>query len=384
MKMQSYKHLWTEEWLDQQRQIGDPLADAVVSRIMLEQGIDGVNRMFQTLTRHSDVKFDEMPEYLVDYFNHSEQWPDYAVPALIDAGQELFRRHGPAMTMLLMFKSLPQSYACAKGVQVLHATGRLTTQRGLDPFKRRLMETAQFVIDIMSSGALQPGAKGTISALKVRLIHSTIRHFLRDKGWDTATLGDPLNQEDKAGTLMAFSALVLEGLEKLNIGLTPMEKEAYTHCWNVVGHFIGVRRELIPANAEEADELGNLIFRHQVSYSKEGEELTDALLEFLHDTMPGKHGTTPEIMVHYLLGDDVSKAVGLKIKRTLWEYIVEWLLKHLFAHRDKQHMHIGNMVKLGDTLKLAFLESMAEHFNDHKKIQFNIPPDLRNDWNMGN
>ena len=380
--MKSNKHLWTDEWLMDQRQETDPVADAVIDRVIREHKIDGLNKMFQTLIRNKDVKYDLLPPFIKDYFEQGKHMPDFADPAKIAAGEEVFRRHGPAMTMLLMFKSLPQSYACADGVQVLHATGRLTTQRGLEPFKRRLMETSQFVINVMTTGAMKPGGQGIISALKVRLIHATIRHFLRDRGWDSEKLGAPLNQEDEAGTLMAFSALVLEGMEKLNVELTPDEKEAYVHCWNVVGHFMGIKRELLPATAQEADDLGNLIFDQQMAYSKEGEELTDALLEFLHDTLPAKHNKTPEIMVHFLLGNEASKAVGLKVKRNLWEFFVEWILKNLFKHKDKQHMHIADITKLGDRLKMDFLQAASLHFNDHKQIHFYIPPDLKNDWNI--
>jgi len=381
-KMKSYRHLWTNDWLLEQRTQTDEIADAFVKRVIDEHEIGAVHKMFQTLITKDHVDYDKLPGFISEYFEMSKTLPDYADPKLLRAGQEVFRRHGPAMTMLLMFKSLPQSYACANGVQVLYSTGRLTTQKGLAPFKRRLMETAQFVIYVMSEGGLEPGSKGITTALKVRLIHATIRQFLLQKGWDSKKLGDPLNQEDKAGTLMAFSALVLEGLEKLNIDLTPDEKEAYIHCWNVVGYFMGVKRELIPANADEADELGNLIFNQQIEYSEEGEVLADALLEFLHEFMPGKHGKTPEIMMHFFLGEEVSQAVGLKVRPSLWEWILEWLLKHIFKHKDKRYKHIPNIVKLGDKLKMKFLQASVNHVNDGKQVDFFIPPGLKDDWGI--
>jgi len=281
-----------------------------------------------------------------------------------------------------MFKSLPQSYACANGVKVLHSTGRLTSDKGLDPYKRRLMETSQFVINVMKDGGLDPNSQGIITALKVRLVHASIRYFLKQGNWDSQKYGEPINQEDLAGTLLAFSALQLEGLELLNIQLTNDEKEAFIHTWNVVGHYMGVKRELIPANAEESLTLGYLIFDQQIEYSVEGEELTQALLEFVHDVMPGKHANYPEIMLHYLLGKQASDAVGLKIKRTIWEYIVEWLLKNLFKHKDKQHLHIGNIVKLGDSLKMKLLQGSVFYFNKHKKVTFYIPPSLKKDWKI--
>jgi len=145
---------------------------------------------------------------------------------------------------------------------------------------------------------------------------------------------------------------------------------------------MGVKRELIPANADEADELGNLIFNQQIEYSEEGEVLADALLEFLHEFMPGKHGTTPEIMMHFFLGEEVSQAVGLKVRPSLWEWILEWLLKHIFKHKDKRYKHIPNIVKLGDKLKMKFLQASVNHVNDGKQVDFFIPPGLKDDWGI--
>jgi hypothetical protein len=381
-KMKSYSHLWTDEWLLAQRQESDDYADEVVKGIIDRDEIGKAHEIFRDLITNKHVDYKKLPPEYRTYFENALELPEYADTTLIELGEEVFRKHGPAMTMLLMFKSLPQSYACADGVQVLFATGRLRTEKGLEPFKRRLMETAQFVINVMSEGGLKPGGKGILTALKVRLIHATIRQFLLEKGWDSETLGDPLNQEDKAGTLMAFSALVLEGMEQLNIVLTPEEKEAYTHCWSVIGHFMGVKRELIPANAEEADRLGNLIFDQQMKYSKEGQDLAQALLEFLHDIMPGKHGKTPEIMMHYLLGNRVANALGLKIKLSLWELIVEWFLKTFFKHRDKQYKHVPNIIKVGEKLKMLLLQGSVIHWNDHKEVMFYIPPSLQEDWDL--
>jgi len=102
----------------------------------------------------------------------------------------------------------------------------------------------------------------------------------------------------------------------------------------------------------------------------------------MHHIMPGKHGSTPEIMMHYLLGDEASAAVGLRINQNLWEKIVEWFLTHLFRHNDRRHRHINDIVKLGDNLKMKFLQGSVNYFNDHKNVTFYIPPGLREDWKV--
>jgi hypothetical protein len=63
-----------------------------------------------------------------------------------------------------MCRSLPEAYACKKGAQVLHQTGRLSegTDGSLERFKRRLMETSQFVVNICTPGVYSSDGSGTI------------------------------------------------------------------------------------------------------------------------------------------------------------------------------------------------------------------------------
>ncbi|RYF48465.1 MAG: DUF2236 domain-containing protein, partial [Cytophagaceae bacterium] len=113
---------------------------------------------------------------------------------------------------------------------------------------------------------------------KIRLIHAGARWFsLHSKRWDMAW-GYPVNQEDMAGTNLAFSYIVLLGLRKLNVSMTEQEEEDYLHHINVVGYFNGVSEELMPQNLREAYNLGNAIARRQFAPSEAGVGLTRSLL----------------------------------------------------------------------------------------------------------
>src|SRR6187549_451702 len=127
--------------------------------------------------------------------------------------------------MLLCCYSLPSSYAARKGVQVLHRTAYLAKRPN-----RRLFETAQFIVDVLSPGGLGPLGHGQRTAQKVRLMHAAIRHLiLHDPNtrWPADDLGVPINQEDLLGTLMTFTWLILDGLSRLGVRLTPQEQQAY-------------------------------------------------------------------------------------------------------------------------------------------------------------
>ena len=56
------------------------------------------------------------------FANQNEDWPAWADPDLVRAGQEVFGAYGPQLGMGLFMASLPADYAFAKGVQVLVAT----------------------------------------------------------------------------------------------------------------------------------------------------------------------------------------------------------------------------------------------------------------------
>jgi hypothetical protein len=277
---------------------------------------------------------------------------------------------------------MPQSYACKTGALLLHKTGRLTTKDNDIPFQRRLMETSQFVINVMTPGGLHPGSQGMITAQKIRLIHASIRYYIKEKGWDSKNLGEPINQEDLVGTLLSFSALVVEGLDKMQIELTAYEKEAYIHSWNVIGHIIGVTDELIPDNYSEAVELGNAIFHHQMEKSKEGQELTDACVLFMQQRLPFFLRGVPRSMIHYLIGPAASEAVGLHVKHNWVDKLTAKFLRYSFRHKDSDYPHHPGMVKVSEYLKTHLIKGLINHYNHHKKINFYIPPSLSERWKV--
>ena len=144
------------------------------------------------------------------------------------------------MTMALFCWSLPCSYSCAKGVQVLGLTRRI----GKEPH-RRILETAQFILDVMAEGGLEAGGHGVRTAQKIRLLHTTIRYHIRTKpGWN-ADWGVPINQEDLAGTLLSF-ALLPRTLVKMGLDFTAKEEAAFFHCWRVIGRILGIEEALLP------------------------------------------------------------------------------------------------------------------------------------------
>mmetsp|Transcript_10901 Transcript_10901/g.14987 ORF Transcript_10901/g.14987 Transcript_10901/m.14987 type:complete len:101 (+) Transcript_10901:562-864(+) len=95
---------------------------------------------------------------------------------------------------------------------------------------------------------------------KVRLTHAFVRYDLCSESashnWSFEKDGIAINQRDQAGTLMVFSILIIDCLERLGAHVTKEEKEAVLHLWQVVGSMQGIDLRLIPQNVEEAFGLG--------------------------------------------------------------------------------------------------------------------------------
>jgi hypothetical protein len=374
---------WTVEFLEGKRKETDALADSTVKEIMARNEKVRVNHLFEHIVRDRDHLPADAPEELKAYFAKTSALPSWADPDLIALGQQVYIRHGIWISLLLSYKSLPECYACAKGAEVLHRTARLNEQHGsMETYSRRIAETARFVMLAMSPGGLSAQGKGMVAAQKVRLIHAVIRYYLRQQSWDSAKYDEPINQEDMAGTLMSFSALILLGMERLGINLEPVEKEAYIHCWRVIGHVVGLHEDMIPENAADAIQQGVSILDHQMARSEQGSALMKALLEF-QDKKSGlmMSSETNVAMMRLMMGREISDLLDVpgvdqkKIDK------LELRIKRIARFMEKvDHSLVFAMLLQFFTRILSNL--MIRRMTRSKIINFYIPKSLKKDWGV--
>lgn len=300
-------------FLETQRSVGDPPADAVIAELFA--GGTGVvvatGRLLRDLVDNDDVPVASLPAPVREYFAGGAL-PTWADRAAIARSSELFHRLAPQIILLLHTMSLPYCYAARRGVQVLARTGRL--QSGT---QRRVLETAQFVLDVLAPGGLDHDPErfgaGLRSAQKVRLMHATIRHLLRaDRTWDPGW-GTPINQEDLAGTLISFSGVILSGLGRLGVDLDPRERDDYVHTWNVVGSLLGVDERLMAADAGAGDRLIARIAERQHETCPEGQMMTRALLDYMEYNLPGNAlDGLPALLLHECAGPKLAAILGVE------------------------------------------------------------------------
>jgi hypothetical protein len=367
---------WTDEFLNRFRQKGDGPADEAVKRLFREGQVESANVLMKDLVRNDQLVPESMPPALREYLHGTDDLPTWADPELIRQGASLFGRYGPQMVVSLFCGALPASYAAAQGVQVLHLTSRLAT----DSY-RRIIETSQMLVDVMSPGGLEPGGLGIRTAQKVRLIHSAVRYLILQSGKWNPEWGHPINQEDLAGTLTAFSHAVLLGLEKLGCTLSPQEQEAYLHCWKVVVHVMGLEAELQPADMEECRALSDAIRRRHFRASPEGQEMTRALIETAEHVTPGNlfDGIAASLIRH-ILEDDVADL--LAVPPADWTRYLIGPLRLVGAIADGLGDNSPAMAKLAEVFGRKLVEGLIWVDRGPDRPPFRIPQALQESWNV--
>jgi hypothetical protein len=281
----------------------DILADSVAANIFKNGSNPLIYSTLHSLVYNSDTfSAEQVPDYLQDYFAQTAILPSWFDTTLQAKAVAFFEKNVENIMMLLGVYSLPYCYAAADGARVLLSSKRITEQT-----RKRLAETAQFVLEVMQPDAFLPTGKALRSIQKVRLMHAVVRYQILQKGnWDLAW-GKPINQEDMAGTNLAFSFIILQGLRKIGASVSFEDAKAFLHHWAVVGYLLGLDKDLLVFHEREADLLCKKIVERNFKSSEQGIALTLALLDSFKETPPfnvlkGFAAT----YIRYLVGDEIA------------------------------------------------------------------------------
>ena len=312
------------------------------------------------------------------YLQGGHGLPTWADPAKIERAEALFMDYGALSCSLLFCSSLPECYVAPDLSEVLHISGQLEQHT-----EHRVRATAAMIFPVMMRGGLsKPNGSGIAQILKVRLIHATIRHLilraapvdvmaalgddrhvtgagvitparsgapdgmheaLFAHGWNTGADGLPCNQEELAYTLLTFGYVFLRSLRKLGLALAAADEEAYLHTWNVVGHVLGIRRELLPGTMAQAAALFAQMQARAQSQNQSPDPrpaLGNALMAAMENVIPFRIlKPFPVLMTRYLCGAANAAAIGVEDRAS-------WLSKLLFAIFMALSRCIDAMVRL--------------------------------------
>ncbi len=293
--------------LEAARGESDTEADAAVASIR-KDGLEHVAPLLATITRTRDLVPSTLPPAAQALFTDVAM-PSFANPEKMARAHELFERAGWGVALALFASSLPQCYACAEGAKILIHTEQLRRNP-----QRRILETAQFVFDVTGKNAFGPNGRGLRSAQKVRFLHALVRAIVRDKVdvWNPRA-GAPISQFYLVGTLMTFSAVVIDALRTMELTVNDADAEAWIHLWNVVGHLMGIETDLLPADAREAEALLEAVRELSWAPSEAGKLLAAATVGVMQEhLLPGKALDGLAVMlVRHLAGDRCADLLGL-------------------------------------------------------------------------
>ncbi len=326
---------WTlqvlNDFLDNHRQKGDPAADGVFQYL---KDHSQEFYQFQKLTGNSDLlrlTFKKPMSQLLDEVLSTHATFDQT---LLKNGHLVFEKYAVPIMAILALYSLPYCYAGEKGAKVLVQSKYLVENP-----RKRLEETGEFLFAVGSRNAFDESGFGFLHCLKVRLLHARARCY------SEAEEEVPINQEDLLGTNLAFSLIVIRGLQKLGIELSPEEKQAYIYLWNCVGRLLGIDSVLLPENLRKASVLERAIRNRQFRPNKEGAILTKALVELYKERWPFGR-LRPEEMIGGFLGEEVSKCVELNFS----DFLSAAALTSLKLRNSFTHFSVDNFSKIQEKI----------------------------------
>jgi hypothetical protein len=140
-------------------------------------------------------------------------------------------------------------------------------------------------------------------------------------GWQTPARGLPVNQEEMAYTLLTFSYVYLRSLRRLGVPWRRADEEAYLHTWNVTGHILGIRSELMVRTMGEAkvayDAMQARARARPVSPDPRP-ALSRALMQTMEASIPlGWLKPFPVLVTGWLCGQRTLRELGLAQRQPL-------------------------------------------------------------------
>lgn len=223
---------------------GDPTAERFVAEVYHgELGPRKARALLDRALAEGIASVPDAPAAMKELFEEFETVPDWVQPELVEEGAAIWRRWG---TMLFSFAGAEtlEIYTESAVATPLSLAGGYAGDNAL----RRYLETCRFWCDVSQPGALlTPGSQGRATALKVRVMHVSVRdRVAQHDEWDADKWGLPISQTYMLLTLVAGSLTPGLALWTLGYHTTPREIRALIHFQKFMGYLLGVRMQWYP------------------------------------------------------------------------------------------------------------------------------------------
>ncbi|HJP74611.1 MAG TPA: oxygenase MpaB family protein [Pseudonocardiaceae bacterium] len=353
---------------------GDPLADQVITDLVATDSIAAVNAVLEHLRGNDTPIPADLPESVREYLIATDNPPDWADQQRIARAREFFVDDGVHVASVLSYGAMVNCYAQPRPSRLLRLTHRL------DHPHRRLSETSQFVLHMMTTDPFGDTGSFVPTIQKTRLIHAAVRHFVAASGeWDAAADGVPICQQDLLGALMIFSVQVIQGMRRMGVEVTQAEAEDYYYVWRVAGSMLGIRTAIIPETLAEAEEFSKEQVESTYGPSPDGIALTKGLIELYEQLVPGKifDGVVPA-MVRQVVNPEVADWLEVPKSRG-WIRFVHAATGLL---RMSEHAEDSNKIArtVLDRAGQLLLGGSVRMLTSGETATLDIPADLRDRW----
>jgi hypothetical protein len=305
---------WSDDgFLDGLRRQGDPLADGAVERMIQERDDSEVNRLFRVMRSDNQPLPADLPPSILDFLEQTKELPAGVDLERVHRGEAVFMRHAFTGALVLLSKSLPEGYQAPCLTEILMISRDLARS----PYDR-LLGVLQMLVRVCSVHGFAPAGDVIVTAQKMRLLHAGIRTIVpRRRPEYEQRYGVPVNHEDMMATVIAFSYLVIEGLQRLEVGLADEEAEDLYYLWRVFAWMVGIAS--VPENLAEAAEFyAAYSRRHYVSAAENpsGAILARDNLAMLQNMIPEPLAALglremPQIYMWDLMGAEACGRLGI-------------------------------------------------------------------------
>jgi hypothetical protein len=392
--------MFTDEYVEHLRQVGDPAADEAVETFFRETKLEH-NHLLRHMvdgaaghaaTHHKDEPpsgSDEDLPGIGPFVRAAEPWPTWADPDLVREGQQVFGDYGLQLGMGLFMASLPSDYGFGRGVQALARTHRLTEHGDA---KRRYVETGQMIIEAMTPGGLDPGAKGYRTVRHVRLMHAAVRHVLAHldeieqpdppiEPWHK-DFGLPISQLQLLGTLFSFSVEGIKALRRAGVRVNDRQAESYIHVWNLVGHQIGILDEILPLSWPDSLSLWEDRRKREYKDTPQGRELTQAAIDAMNElfALPRHLQRLPASGIRHYLGDHTAELLG--VPRADWTRAIFELMSRTDGLYEFALVRLPGTAPIAEILGRRLWRGFEAYGRSGERPDFDVTDELRTAWGM--
>ncbi|KAI0341424.1 hypothetical protein BDW22DRAFT_1332680 [Trametopsis cervina] len=360
----------TEDICTGWRSVGDPVCDGALAAVFESPSSSVGKDLLASVENYArDNPSSQEVQPFLDEVTSSPPDDIIASEREIQIAQDFFVDHSVQIMQALLHYSLAGGFASPRIMRTLQAVSYLVTpgnkkshpddlgrsnKQADDRAFARLLETLQFVLDVMACTQpgdaargnkspleeLLPGGEGWKSAVRVRLLHGIARRRaserLRRTSSSESNMDVPVSQEDMAATLGAFCIIPLWSLKRLGLAPHPEQERAYLALWRHVGFYLGVSPDILRRYFVEP-RVGDLFLvtmvldlfsehdAYEASVSSSHSGATLAILRAISDRPLGRTSLEYNCAVtRVLVGDPLADHLGLPSSSLTMTAAVYW------------------------------------------------------------